>query len=58
MAALLQGFPRDFEFIAPWEKPRLARLGKLIGNAVPPPFGKHVGTLMMSCVINDEAAEH
>lgn len=33
--ALLQGFPRDYEFIAPGERVEFTRVGRLIGNAVP-----------------------
>ena len=33
--ALIQGFPRDYEFVAPGEKIHFAKVGRLIGNAVP-----------------------
>jgi DNA (cytosine-5)-methyltransferase 1 len=33
--ALLQGFPRDYEFVAPGEVIHFTKVGKLIGNAVP-----------------------
>lgn len=33
--ALLQGFPRDYEFIAPGERIGFKKVGRLIGNAVP-----------------------
>lgn len=33
--ALLQGFPRDYEFVAPGERVHFKRVGRLIGNAVP-----------------------
>ena len=33
--ALLQGFPRDYEFIAPGERVQFKKVGRLIGNAVP-----------------------
>jgi len=33
--ALLQGFPRNYEFIRPGEKIQLKTIGRLIGNAVP-----------------------
>lgn len=42
-AAILQTFPPDFEFLPPDAKPRLARLGQLIGNAVPPRLGAVIG---------------
>lgn len=34
-AALLQGFPPDYEFVPPGEKVRFTVVGRLIGNAVP-----------------------
>lgn len=33
--AILQSFPDDYEFVAPGENIHFARLGRLIGNAVP-----------------------
>lgn len=33
--ALLQGFPRDYEFIAPGERVEFKKVGRLVGNAVP-----------------------
>ncbi len=33
--ALLQGFPQDYEFIAPGERVQMKKVGRLIGNAVP-----------------------
>lgn len=33
--ALLQGFPRYYEFVAPAERIQFKKLGRLIGNAVP-----------------------
>ncbi len=42
-AALLQGFPREYHFIPPNGKLNFSSIGKLIGNAVPPPFGAAVG---------------
>lgn len=42
-AAMLQGFPRNYRFVKPDEKPSMQAVGRLIGNAVPPAFGKAVG---------------
>jgi DNA (cytosine-5)-methyltransferase 1 len=42
-AAILQGFPRRYRFVKPREPVRFATLGRLIGNAVPPPIAKAVG---------------
>jgi DNA (cytosine-5)-methyltransferase 1 len=33
--ALLQGFPNDYEFVAPGVPVQFKKLGRLIGNAVP-----------------------
>lgn len=33
--ALLQGFPRDYEFAAPGERIHFKKIGRMIGNAVP-----------------------
>ena len=42
-AAMLQGFPRSYRFVKAKEKPSMSAVGRLIGNAVPPPFGRAVG---------------
>jgi hypothetical protein len=42
-AAVLQSFPKDYEFVAPGEPVEFASLGRLIGNAVPPRLAKAVG---------------
>lgn len=42
-AALLQGFPQEFVFTSPNEPIQLTPVGKLIGNAVPPAFGRAIG---------------
>jgi DNA (cytosine-5)-methyltransferase 1 len=42
-AAMLQGFPREYRFVRPDEAVRLTHIGRLIGNAVPPPLAKAVG---------------
>jgi DNA (cytosine-5)-methyltransferase 1 len=39
-AAMLQTFPEDYDFLAPGEKVRFNRLGRLIGNAVPVRLGE------------------
>ncbi|MCS6922608.1 MAG: DNA cytosine methyltransferase [Elioraea sp.] len=41
--AILQGFPREFRFVPEGERVRLAPVGRMIGNAVPPPLGAVVG---------------
>ena len=42
-AAMLQGFPRSYRFVKDKERPSLQAVGRLIGNAVPPAFGRAVG---------------
>jgi DNA (cytosine-5)-methyltransferase 1 len=42
-AAVLQGFPADYSFLSGEERPSFARIGRLIGNAVPVPLGEYVG---------------
>ena len=46
-AALLQTFPRRFRFVRPHEEVFLARVGRLIGNAVPPRLAFFVGKEIM-----------
>lgn len=46
-AALLQGFPPGFVFTGPKEAVTFTAVGKLIGNAVPPVFGKAVGRALL-----------
>ncbi|MEU4802358.1 DNA cytosine methyltransferase [Actinosynnema sp. NPDC023587] len=50
-AAMLQGFPRSYRFTAKNEPIEFAPLGRLIGNAVPPPLGKMVGTAVMNFIL-------
>lgn len=47
-AAMLQGFPRDYAFVRDGVAPALSIVGKLIGNAVPPPFGRAVGEMFLA----------
>ncbi len=46
-AAMLQGFPRDYSFVEPGHKVHITTLGRLIGNAVPPPLGQVIGKAML-----------
>lgn len=41
-AAMLQTFPREYEFVEPGEPIRFNKLGRLIGNAVPVRLGKFI----------------
>ncbi|MBE1877854.1 DNA cytosine methyltransferase [Myceligenerans pegani] len=49
-AAMLQGFPHDYQFVRPSEKPTMKAVGRLIGNAVPPAFGRAVGKVFTEYV--------
>jgi DNA (cytosine-5)-methyltransferase 1 len=49
-AAMLQGFPKDYGFLADHEPVSLSSLCRLIGNAVPPPLGFAVGTAIVQQV--------
>lgn len=42
-AAILQSFPRDYEFLPQGQRATFAKVGMLIGNAVPPKLGEAVG---------------
>jgi DNA (cytosine-5)-methyltransferase 1 len=42
-AAVLQGFPARYHFVEPGAKVEFAPIGRLIGNAVPPPLAKAIG---------------
>jgi DNA (cytosine-5)-methyltransferase 1 len=42
-AAMLQGFPRKYQFVRAKEEVALTKVGRLIGNAVPPPLAEAIG---------------
>jgi DNA (cytosine-5)-methyltransferase 1 len=46
-AALLQSFPRSYKFVKPREPVFFARVGRLIGNAVPPRLAFFIGKELM-----------
>ena len=48
--ALLQTFPEDYDFYDDWEDVGVKNLGRLIGNAVPPLLGEHIGRGILSHV--------
>ena len=48
--AILQTFPEDYEFYDKWEDVGVSNLGRLIGNAVPPLLGKHIGEAILDHV--------
>jgi DNA (cytosine-5)-methyltransferase 1 len=45
-AAMLQTFPRGYEFVPPGKSVRFNVLGRLIGNAVPVQLGEVIGTTL------------
>lgn len=49
-AAILQGFPSDYEFTEPGAKVEFAPMGRLIGNAVPPVLAEAVGNAIVNHV--------
>ncbi|WP_329007674.1 DNA cytosine methyltransferase [Micromonospora rifamycinica] len=55
-AAILQSFPRDYEFVAPGKPVQFAPLGRLIGNAVPPKLAQAVGEAIVQHVETVEAS--
>ncbi len=48
--ALLQTFPEDYDFYDDWDDVGVKNLGRLIGNAVPPRLGEHIGRGILSHV--------
>lgn len=56
-AAMLQGFPRSYEFVKPGGTVYFSQLGRLIGNAVPPPVGEAVGEQLITHVADSDAAQ-
>jgi len=49
-AAILQGFPKDYRFVRDSEPVEFAPLGRLIGNAVPPPMARSIGDAIIEHV--------
>ena len=49
-AGMLQGFPQDYRFVREDEPVFFTVLGRLIGNAVPPPIAEAVGTALVDHV--------
>lgn len=56
-AAILQGFPGDFAFLPEGAEPNFSVLGRLIGNAVPPPLGRAVGQAVLQHVREHRSAD-
>lgn len=49
-AAMLQGFPKNYRFTPPGQKPSFASIGRLIGNAVPVPLAEFIGRTLVQHV--------
>ncbi len=49
-AAILQGFPRKYKFIATNEVAEFRKLGRLIGNAVPVDLGRVIAQSIVAHV--------
>lgn len=49
-AAILQSFPRRYRFTSPGERPNLAAVARLIGNAVPVRLGEVIGRALLAHV--------
>ncbi|MBN9223798.1 MULTISPECIES: DNA cytosine methyltransferase [unclassified Microbacterium] len=49
-AALLQGFPPGYKLVRPGERVNMSSVGRLIGNAVPPPIAAEVGRAVVEHV--------
>ena len=45
--AILQTFPEEYRFIAPGEQASFSKIGRQIGNAVPPSLGVAIGKAMI-----------
>lgn len=45
---MLQGFPRSYQFVEEDSPVHFSSLGRLIGNAVPPPLAEAVGEALKS----------
>ncbi|MCH2055439.1 MAG: DNA cytosine methyltransferase [Thalassotalea sp.] len=53
-AALLQSFPKDYEFVNPSEVPSMKHVGRMIGNAVPVKLGEAIGQSIQEHLLNYE----
>ena len=47
-AAILQTFPRDYQFAPPGADIKFCRIGRLIGNAVPVRLGEVIAETLMA----------
>ncbi|WP_049723081.1 DNA cytosine methyltransferase [Gilvimarinus polysaccharolyticus] len=49
-AAMLQTFPKSYQFVKPSEKVYFSSIGKMIGNAVPVALGKAIGKSLLKSI--------
>ena len=54
-AAILQGFPREYRFVRDGERVYFDRIGRLIGNAVPPPLARRGRRAIINHVTHSSA---
>jgi len=57
-AAMLQGFPRHYKLVRRGSTANLSQLGRLIGNAVPPPIAAAVGRRIVEHVSKKRHRPH
>lgn len=54
--AVLQGFPADYKFVENKDEIHFTRVGRLVGNAVPPPLGRLIGKTLYNHLRDLETA--
>ncbi|GAA2375800.1 DNA cytosine methyltransferase [Gordonia cholesterolivorans] len=55
-AAVLQGFPTSYVFVAPGQPIYMTTVGRMIGNAVPPPIARAAGEHLLAHVRHTSVA--
>lgn len=55
-AAILQSFPKDYEFLPKGERTTFSKVGMLIGNAVPPKLGEAIGHAIIAHIADVQRA--
>jgi DNA (cytosine-5)-methyltransferase 1 len=55
-AALLQGFPVSYAFVPPGRPAHFSTVGRMIGNAVPPPIAKVTGQHLLTHALEASSA--
>jgi len=57
-AAILQSFPRHYEFVEPEKQVFISQIGRLIGNAVPPRLAYFVGVELERTARRSQSTSH